>query len=72
MFGFAKCNQVDRIVCEGRVSCPVRHRDLDVEECTNCEWLDAIEGARIGQGVVHCTPPRSPLSSAVHMRWSAG
>lgn len=32
-----------QFVVEGRVHCPVRHLDVDIEECLGCRRLDDID-----------------------------
>lgn len=43
----------DRLVYEGEVACPLKRRDVSVEECWHCRWLDAYAE---GPPVVRCAP----------------
>jgi len=34
-----------RIIDAGRVSCPVRGSDIDLDRCLSCRWLSGIHDA---------------------------
>jgi hypothetical protein len=48
-----------RMVDGGRVQCPVRGRDVDVEACFVCGWASTIE-LDAQPAIVRCRPARVP------------
>lgn len=50
----------ERYIDGGRVCCPVRVRDVDVELCAGCRWATSVDldGER---PVVRCQPERPPV-----------
>ena len=52
----------DHIVGGGRVGCPVRQADIEVDHCASCGWLVEIrDGA--SAPLVRCEPPRPSLTA---------
>jgi hypothetical protein len=50
---------IERIIDAGRVHCPVRDRDVDIEACATCGNASAIE-LDAKPPVVRCRPLRVP------------
>jgi len=56
-FRLTKCEQ--RYVEDGRVSCPVKSTDVDVDMCHDCPNLESFqESGPVAK--VHCRMPVSP------------
>jgi hypothetical protein len=72
MFSLFRKHTVGRAICEGRVACPQRDAEVDVEECAGCTYLDAIDGSDIRTGAVRCSPPLARVADPVHMHWACG
>lgn len=53
MFKFARNHSEQRIVDDGRVPCPARDGDVDVDVCAACAWLHEIVEER-GTRFVRC------------------
>jgi hypothetical protein len=49
----------ERVIDSGRVGCPLRRRDVDIEICTSCGWASAIDLAA-KPAVVRCQPSQLP------------
>jgi hypothetical protein len=45
MFSLFRAPLDRRFIDAGRVACPVRGRDVDVDRCAGCQWLVAIDDA---------------------------
>jgi hypothetical protein len=43
MFAIFSSRRERRVIDAGRVSCPLRRRDVEVDLCAGCGWADAIE-----------------------------
>jgi hypothetical protein len=43
MFALFRPRRERRVIDAGRVSCPLRRRDVDVDLCAGCGWARAIE-----------------------------
>ncbi|MCZ7559247.1 MAG: hypothetical protein M5U30_03665 [Burkholderiaceae bacterium] len=43
MFGLARSKSDQRVVQNGRVACPNRGGDVDIDVCATCEWLRGID-----------------------------
>lgn len=43
MFTFARSRSDQRIVEDGRVACPNRIGDVDIDVCAACPWLHGID-----------------------------
>ena len=51
----------DRLVIQaGRVWCPVRERDTDLETCLKCDWVREVD-LDATHPFVRCRPPRKLL-----------
>lgn len=59
MLTFFRRRMDERIIDAGRVHCPARSRDVDVETCAACGWAIAIE-LDAKPAVVRCRPARLP------------
>jgi hypothetical protein len=46
-----------RMVDAGRVFCPAQQRDVDVDECLNCQFLDEVVSGNAYVSAIRCTPP---------------
>lgn len=60
MFGILRVREVRRPVEAGRVCCPLRSRDADVDLCLGCNFAGEVELATKNPFVA-CQPPRAPL-----------
>jgi hypothetical protein len=60
MFRFLRAPEEHRLIDAGRVACPLRGRDADVEDCMECSFArDVDPGAKTP--FVRCRPPRPLL-----------
>lgn len=41
----------------GKVNCPLRSHDVDVENCWGCDFVVKLETDCAGRAMVHCDPP---------------
>ena len=57
----------ERMVDAGRVYCPVRSRDVDVEACFACGWASTIE-LDAKPAIVRCRPAEPLERRAVKIR----
>lgn len=53
MFNFSQNHREQRVVDDGRVACPTRDGDVDVDVCAGCAWLHEIVEKR-GTRFVRC------------------
>lgn len=61
MFAFLKNAPERHFMDGGRVPCPRQGRDVEVDVCAGCRWLDRIDvNAKLP--FVRCSPPAEPLS----------
>ena len=61
MFSFLRrAAAEDRIVERGRVSCPLRGQDADVEDCLQCGFACKVD-LEAKTPFVRCRPPRKLL-----------
>jgi hypothetical protein len=58
MFAFVESARERRKICDGRVDCPLRGADVDVDACIECDWVASIY-RRGGDGFVRCRPDAS-------------
>lgn len=51
-----------RFVSDGRVNCPVRRGDAEIEDCLRCRWLRDLDPHEPSRFVTCVTPlERTPL-----------
>jgi hypothetical protein len=60
MFSLIRAAEDRRLIDQGRVSCPLRERDADVELCLQCTWAREVD-PRAKEPFVRCRPPRKLL-----------
>jgi hypothetical protein len=54
--------QLVRIVDAGRLFCPTQQRDIDVDMCLTCRFLDEAVPANNRISEIHCTPSYRALT----------
>jgi hypothetical protein len=60
MFSLIRRPEESRLIDAGRVACPLRERDADVEDCLQCGFVRDVE-AEAKTPFVRCRPPRKLL-----------
>jgi hypothetical protein len=60
MFKLTRADEDRLVIDAGKVYCPVRERDADVELCLQCDWAREVE-PEAKQPFVRCRPPRKLL-----------
>jgi len=63
MFGLFRRPLDRRYVDAGRVCCPLRERDVEVDQCAACRWALEVN-QESGIPFVRCRPERVPPGSA--------
>jgi hypothetical protein len=62
MFGFFTKRRDEHLIHGGRVGCPVRGADAEIDECAGCRWLtDIVTSAPMP--LVRCRPPAATTSA---------
>jgi hypothetical protein len=59
MFSFIRPPSYEHYVDDGRVSCPRRGRDVEVDLCAGCEWMIRID-LEAKPAFVRCEPGPNP------------
>ncbi len=60
MFTLIHASEERLLIDSGRVACPLRERDADVEECLQCGFVREV-APEAGTPFVRCRPPRKLL-----------
>ena len=60
MFRLLRAPEELRLIHRGRVSCPLRSRDADIEDCLQCSFARDVEMEGKAP-FVRCRPPRKLL-----------
>ena len=60
MFTLIHAREERRVIDAGRVACPLRGRDADVEDCLHCGFGREV-AANASPPYVRCRPPRKLL-----------
>ena len=63
MLTFLRAPEERRLIHAGRVSCPLRNRDADVDECMQCGFAREVD-TQAKKPFVRCRPPRKLLIPA--------
>ena len=68
MFSLFRTRPLEFVIDRGRVACPIRGGDADIELCAGCQWLSEF-GDTANPPVIRCRPELAPVELLDARMW---